>query len=91
VSALSEAEVFIAKNPERTRALLRQRLSIDPDWSLYRFDLQLTQDQLVFMERQARWAIRNNLVMKKEMPNLLDFFYFNAVDKVKPEAVSIVH
>ena len=91
VAALSDADAFIAHNPDRARSILRKRLGADVDWSLYRFQLQLTQDQLVFMELQARWAIRNHLVKKKEMPNVLDFFYFNALDKVKPEAVSIVH
>ncbi len=43
------------------------------------------------MEREAKWAIRNKLVERREMPNYLDFFYFKALDKVKPEAVSIVH
>jgi NitT/TauT family transport system substrate-binding protein len=43
------------------------------------------------MEQEAKWAIRNRLVEAKEVPNYLDFFYFNALDKVKPEAVSIVH
>ena len=43
------------------------------------------------MEREANWAMRTKLVEKKEMPNYLGFFYFEALDKVKPEAVSIVH
>ena len=43
------------------------------------------------MEREAKWAMRNNLVEKGEVPNYLDSFYFDALDKVKPEAVTIVH
>ena len=51
----------------------------------------MTQDLLVLMEREAKWAMRANLVGKKTMPNFLDRFYFGGLDKVKPEAVSIVH
>lgn len=93
LAALSDAEAFMAKYPERARTVLRQKLAeaFLPTWSLYRFRLQLTQDLLVLMEREAKWAIRNDLVEKKEIPNYLDFFYFDALDKVKPEAVSIVH
>lgn len=96
LAALSDAEGFISKYPERAQAILHQRLKLDsesflPTWPLYQFQLQLTQDSLVLMEREAKWATRNKLVEKKEMPNYLDFFYFNGLDKVKPEAVSVVH
>ena len=96
LAALSDAEGFIAKYPDRAQTILRHRLKADAesfleDWSRSRFQLQLTQDLLVLMEREAKWAIRNKLVEKKEMPNYLDFLYFDALDKVKPEAVSIVH
>lgn len=96
LAALSEAEDYIAKYPDRAQTILLRRLRLDaesflPTWSLYRFQLQLTQDLLVLMEREAKWAIRSNLVEKGEMPNYLEFFHFAALDKVKPEAVSIVH
>ena len=61
------------------------------DWSRSRLQLQLTQDLLVLMEREAKWAMRSNLVDKRAMPNYLDFLSFGALDKVKPETVSIVH
>ena len=96
LAALAEAEAFIAKYPDRAQTILRERLKLDPEsfhatWSLYRFQLQLTQDLIVLMEREAKWAMRNNLLEKREVPNYLDFFYFDALDKVKPEAVTIVH
>jgi len=95
LAALSDAEGFIAKYPDRAHSVLRQRLQIAepflPTWSLYRFQLQLSQDLLVLMEQEAKWAIRNKLVEKRDTPNYLDFFYFQALDKVKAEAVSVVH
>ena len=96
LAALSDADGFIAKYPDQAQAILRNKLKLDVEsflatWSRARFQLQLTQDLLVLMEREAKWAIRNKLVGKKEVPNYLDFFYFKALEKVKPEAVSIVH
>jgi NitT/TauT family transport system substrate-binding protein len=96
LAALSDAEGFISKYPERAQTILSQRLKLDsksflPTWPLYHFQLQLTQDLLVLMEREAKWAIRSKLVEKKEMPNYLDLFSFQALGKVKPEAVSVVH
>jgi NitT/TauT family transport system substrate-binding protein len=96
LAALSEAEEYIAKYPDQAQTLLLNRLKVDREtllstWSRARFRLQLTQDLLVLMEREAKWAIRSKLVGKPEMPNYLDFLYLDALDKVKPEAVSVVH
>jgi NitT/TauT family transport system substrate-binding protein len=96
LAALSDAEAFTLKHPGQAQAILLGRLKLDREnllltWPLTRFELQLSQDLLVLMEREAKWAIRSKTVDKKEMPNYLDFFYFNALKKVKPEAVSIVH
>jgi NitT/TauT family transport system substrate-binding protein len=96
LAALSKAEGFIARYPDRARTIVRQRLKADPEpfleaWSRSRVQLQLTQDLVILMEREAKWAIRHDLVEEKEMPNFLDSFHFDALDKVKPEAVSIVH
>jgi NitT/TauT family transport system substrate-binding protein len=96
LTALFDAEDFVTKYPDRAHTILRNRLKIDDELFLAtssrtRIQLQLTQDLLVLMEREAKWAMRNKLVEKREMPNYLDFLYFNALDKVKSEAVSIVH
>ena len=96
LAALLEAELFITKHPDQAQTILRQMLKTDAEtflatWSRSRFQVQLSQDLLVLMEREAKWAIRNKLVEKRVMPNYLDFFYFKALEKVKPEAVSIVH
>lgn len=96
LAALSDAEGFIAKYPDRAQAILRNILKMDAetflhDWSGSRFQLLLTQDLLVLMEREAKWAMRSNLVEKGEMPNYLDVLNFGALDKVKPEAVTVVH
>ena len=96
LAALSEAEEFTAKYPDRTQTIVLSRLKADretllPTQATYRFRLQLTQDLLVLMERETKWAIRNKLVERKEIPNYLDFIYFEALDKAKPAGVSIVH
>jgi ABC-type nitrate/sulfonate/bicarbonate transport system substrate-binding protein len=96
LTALSDAEAFVSKYPDRAQTIVRNRFKADSEsflsaWSRSRYQLQLSQDMLVLMEREAKWAIRNNLVDKKDMPNYLDFFYFEPLEKVKPDAVSIVH
>jgi ABC-type nitrate/sulfonate/bicarbonate transport system substrate-binding protein len=96
LAALLDAEQFITKYPDRAQTFLRNILKTEAEafldnWSGLDFQIQLSQDLLVLMEREAKWSIRNKLVEKTEMPNYLDFFYFQALEKVKPEAVGIVH
>jgi ABC-type nitrate/sulfonate/bicarbonate transport system substrate-binding protein len=96
LAALIDADGYIARYPSEAQAILRQKLGVDAAsalalWSRSRFEVQLTQDMLVLMELEAKWVIRNNLGQGKEMPNYLNFFYFGALDKVKPKTVSIVH
>jgi NitT/TauT family transport system substrate-binding protein len=96
LAALSDAEGFIGEYPDQAQTILRNRLKFDVEsfpatWSRARFRLQLTQDLLVLMEQEAKWAVRNKLAEAKEVPNFLGLFHFDAMDKVKPEAVSIVH
>jgi len=96
LAALSDAEDFVSKYPDWAQAIVRSRFKDNSDsfpfaWSLSRYRLQLSQDLIVLMEREAKWAMRNNLAPRGRTPNYLDFFYFEALEKVRPEAVSIVH
>ena len=96
LAALSDAQGYVAKYPDRAQEIVRRRFKDDTGsfskaWSRSRLELQLTQDLLALMEREARWAMRNNLLEKREMPNYLDSLYLDALDKLKPEAVSVVH
>jgi NitT/TauT family transport system substrate-binding protein len=96
LAALSDAQGYIAKYPDHAQTIVRQRFkdntgSFSEAWSRSRLELQLTQDMIVLMELEAKWAMRNNLVKSRQMPSYLDFLYFNALDRVKPEAVSVVH
>ncbi len=42
------------------------------------------------MEDEARWAMKEGLTDKKEVPNYLDFIFMDALELVKPEAVTII-
>ena len=59
-------------------------------WDEFNFRLVLDQSIIVSLEDEARWAIREELVDKEEVPNYLDFIYINALEDVKPEAVTII-
>lgn len=96
LAALIDADTYISKYPVEAEAVLRKRLGIDAasvlaSWSHASLEVQLTQDMLVLMELEAKWAIRSKAVQAREIPNYFDFFYFDALSKVKPKAVTVVH
>ena len=60
-------------------------------WSKTRFRVRLDQDLLTLMEDEARWAIQNKLVEAEKVPNYLNSFYLEGLEKLRPDAVSVVH
>ena len=42
------------------------------------------------MEDEARWRIENNMTAATEIPSYLDYVYLDALEEVKPEAVTII-
>lgn len=95
LKAIDKGETFIAENREEAIEIVSKRLGITREataslWSDYEFNLFLDQATLLTLEQQARWVIKNELTDKTKIPNYLDFIYFEALEKVKPEAVTIV-
>ena len=96
LKALAKAEEFIKDNRQESIDIIATRLktdkqSIDELWDGCQFRLSLSQPLLVTMEDQERWAIKNNLTDKTEVPNYLDYIYLDALKEVKPEAIGIIH
>jgi len=95
LKAIEKGEEFIQKNREESIDIVCQRLKLDRElttsvWSDFNFQLMLDQTVLITLEDEARWAIREELTDKKEVPNYLDFIYIDALEDVKPEAVTII-
>ena len=94
MNGIDLANDFIHHNNEEAKNLVGSWLEKPvQDIPLDIFDFQLTLDQtlLLTLEDEARWAIQNKLTDKTKIPNYLDYIYFDALEKVKPEAVTIVH
>jgi NitT/TauT family transport system substrate-binding protein len=96
VRALVKAEEFIRENPDEAQNIVAHYLKINRAllselWGIYNFKIALGQFLLVAFEDQARWAIKNNLTDKTEVPNYLNYIYFDALEAVKPEACTIIH
>jgi len=96
LKALIKAEEFTKDNREESvdiiaACLKTDREIIDKLWDIYEFRVSLTQAFLITLEDEARWFIKNKLTSVTEIPNYLDYIYWDALKAVKPEAVEIIH
>ncbi len=95
LKALISAETFIKQDPQESRRIVTKfvkidRALLDEIWDLFDFKVTLDQSLLVSLEDQTRWAQENRLTSGTEMPNYLDFIYFDGLKSIKPEAVRII-
>lgn len=95
LKAIERGEKFIHGNKDESITIVSERLKIDKEstasvWDDFNFQLILDQSIFVSLEAEARWAIRVGLTEEKEVPNYLGFIYTDALEAVKPEAVTII-
>jgi NitT/TauT family transport system substrate-binding protein len=95
LKALIQAEEFVKDNDLKAKEIIAKRVNLDllyieSVWSDFHFVVDLPQAMIITMEDQARWKIENNLTNAREVPNYLDYIYTDALDTIKPEAVTII-
>lgn len=96
IEALTDAENFVHESPAEAQRITVSQLHYDPEfvhylWKNFTFEQQLNQELLLVMEDQARWLIDNKLTGESQIPNYLNFIYFDALQQVKPRSVTIIH
>ena len=92
--AIDKATTFI-QNKEKAQEITANRLNLQKEdvalhWEEFTFEISLDQSLLINIESEARWAINNNLTDATKVPNYLDYVYLDALEAVKPEAVTII-
>ena len=95
IKALAKAEEFTKDNREESVDIIASHLGADREdidklWDDYRFRLSLSQTLITTLEDEARWAIKSSFTDKTEVPNYLDYIHMDALEEVKPEAISII-
>lgn len=94
VSALLEAEDYIKANPDATGALTGKYFEAPPS-GFFRSDIglhvELDQNTLLDMEDQARRLMASGVGNYSIIPNMLPYFYPDALKKLRPSAVSLIH
>jgi hypothetical protein len=94
--AVVQAEQFVKSNDEQARRIVALEFGydasyVDSIWTNHNFAVTLPQSLLLLMESEARWRIENRLTDKTKVPNYLEFIYFDGLEAVKPDAVTIIH
>ena len=95
IQALSEAEQYVRQNNGQAKAIIAKHLQydtayIDAVWPHFRFALTIDESLLLNMEDEARWAIENHLTDATKTPNYFRLIYFDALQAVNPEAITVV-
>ncbi len=95
MESLLKAEDYLKDNSEKSKEFIEKRFDYRPDYIDYSWPKQehtvvLPQAMLVSFEDQTRWMIKNKLTDVTEVPNYLDYIYIDSLEKVKPEAVTII-
>ena len=93
--ALVRAEEFVTKNPREAQQNVADFSGIEREllrdiWADARFEVTLNQTLVLALEDESRWAIKKGLTRTEEVPNYLDFIYFDGLNAIKPTAVSIL-
>jgi ABC-type nitrate/sulfonate/bicarbonate transport system substrate-binding protein len=93
--AMIKAETYVKQHPEESKRLVAKfvkadKALLDEIWDIYNFSVTLDQTLLVNLEDQTRWAMKNRLTKRRDMPNYLDFIYIDGLRAVKPDAVRII-
>lgn len=94
IRSLILAEEFVRANNPEARAILARRWNREQEYVQYIWERQrpvvsLDQPLIITMENEARWMLQAGNGDKKTVPNFLDLIYLDALDAVKPKAITI--
>ena len=95
LKAIEKGQKFIKENEDGAINIVSQRLKLNKEfvvsiWDDFEFQLILDQAIIITLEDEARWAIDNNLTDATKVPNYLNYIYFDALEEIKPEAITII-
>jgi ABC-type nitrate/sulfonate/bicarbonate transport system substrate-binding protein len=96
LTAVLEAESYLRKHNAEAREILARRFNLTLEQlaeqiSHLRFQVGLHQELLTMMEDEAHWAMANGVVDAEKVPNLFQSLHLEELERLKPEAVGVIH
>lgn len=93
--AIDKAVDFIKEHREESIDIHSEESEMDREivaalWDDVAYGLFLSESMLINFEDQARWAIKEKKTEATEVPNYLNWIYFDALEKVKPGAITVI-
>jgi len=94
LAALLEAETFVSEHRAEAQSILMRRLNLNEAyassiWSRQTFDVRLDQHLLRLMEDQTKWLLKRK--GEQGIPNYLKYIDWQPLEKIKPDAVGLIH
>jgi NitT/TauT family transport system substrate-binding protein len=94
--ALVRAERFYKDEPDAARKIIASAINVSLETlqevlPTYRLNVTLHQSLLLALEDETRWAIKNKLTTRIDIPNYLKHLYLDGLRTVKPESVTVIH
>lgn len=95
LASLADAESFVIRHPDETKAIVQKRLGYDDGymdaiWPENQFTLSLDQAFVLALEDESRWMIANNLTNATAVPDFVDYVYIDGMEAVRPGSVNII-
>lgn len=95
IKALMYAEEYAQANDKELYNIILSHEQITKDYLDYaeskqQYVIELPQSIIMLLEDQTRWAIKNNLTHRASIPNYLEYIYADALEEIKPNAVTII-
>ncbi|MGK5092643.1 ABC transporter substrate-binding protein [Deltaproteobacteria bacterium TL4] len=82
---MEEAKLIISQNSKADLAYIHYM------WNKNHFEVTLPQALILAMEDVAQWNLSHQNTSQGDIPNYLQFIYWEGLQAVKPEAISILH
>jgi len=96
LKAYIKAEEYVKKNPDAALKAVVEYVKLDMNsaqklWKPKMVHVALEQSMIKDMENLAQWQIDVGMQKNANIPNYLDFIYFNSLVAVDPKRVTITH
>lgn len=96
LKAHREAEDFLIGNPEKSQAIIKDRLGCDDGyaeqiWLRHTFSLSFDQDLVFEMKDEVQWLINNEPNGETAVPDFVNCIYGEGLISIEPYSVDIVH
>ncbi|HXU94632.1 MAG TPA: NrtA/SsuA/CpmA family ABC transporter substrate-binding protein [Gallionella sp.] len=93
--AMLDAERYVAAHPDEAAAIMARTLKMNPDEAKAMLadlnpNVSLPQALLFLLESEARWAVKNGLTDRQELPDYLNLVDVEDLRSLRPQVVTIV-